>query len=196
MNIVIFHLFNDFSGSPKVLRGIVSGLAERGNKVTLVTSRGGILDSVTGSNVKHRRYSYTFSPNPVVTMLKYSAVQLLTFCMALRYMFSKDTVFYINTILPIGPAIAGRLMGKRVVYHYHENAFVKSGFYRALTAAMQRIANHVICVSEYQRGFLPRQHDVSVVPNGNSQEFLAKLNPNPSEAFKRRNVLMLGSLKE
>lgn len=196
MNIVIFHLFNDFSGSPKVLRGIAAGLAERGNKVTLVTSRGGTLDTVVGANVSNRRYSYTFSPNPAVTMVRYAAVQLLTFCMALRYAFSRDTVFYINTILPVGPALAGRLTGKKVVYHYHENAFVKSGFYRALTAAMQRLAHRIICVSDYQRGFLPRREGVTVVPNGNPQEFVAKLRPNPAEAFGRRNILMLGSLKE
>lgn len=57
-----------------------------------------------------------------MTMLRYCAVQLYTFLLAFRWLFQKDVVFYINTLLPVGPALAGRLMGKRVVYHYHENA--------------------------------------------------------------------------
>jgi len=41
---VCFHLYNDFSGSPKVLRQVVRGMLEEGHEVVLVTSRGGVLD--------------------------------------------------------------------------------------------------------------------------------------------------------
>ena len=43
--IVCFHLYNDFSGSPKVLRQVVRGFLEQGHEVDLVTSRGGVLDN-------------------------------------------------------------------------------------------------------------------------------------------------------
>jgi hypothetical protein len=43
---VCFHLYNDFSGSPKVLRQVVRGMLEEGHEVVLVTSRNGILDSL------------------------------------------------------------------------------------------------------------------------------------------------------
>ena len=42
---VCFHLYNDFSGSPKVLRQVVRGMLEEGHEVVLVTSRGGVLDN-------------------------------------------------------------------------------------------------------------------------------------------------------
>lgn len=58
-------------------------------------------------------------------MLRYYMIQLYTFILTFRWLFYKDVTFYINTLLPVGPALAGRIMGKRVVYHYHENAFVK-----------------------------------------------------------------------
>ena len=87
------------------------------------------------------------------------------------------------------------MMGKRVVYHYHENAFAKGAFYKVLAWAMQRLAHEIICVSAYQASFLKRKEGVSVVPNALSQEFVDKLHPNPEEAFKRKNVLMLSSLK-
>lgn len=195
--IVCFHLFNDYSGSPKVLSMVLEGLLKRGHQVELVSSNGGVLDELERyPNLKKHSYRYAFSSNPAVTMLRYAAIQIYTFFFALRYLFKKDCVFYINTLLPAGPALAGRLMGKRVVYHYHENAFVKGVFYKALAWAMQRLAHKIICVSKYQASFLKRQKGVVVVQNALLQEFVEKLNPNPRAAFERKNVLMLSSLKE
>lgn len=193
--IVGFHLFNDYSGSPKVLGGIVEGLLRKGHDVELVTSRGGVLDDISGPGLTRRSYSYRFSPWGWVTLMRYSRVQLLTFFMALKYAFRKNTTFYINTILPIGPAIAGRLTGKRVVYHYHENAMVKSRFYRMLARAMQGLAHEIICVSDYQASFLKRKKGVTVVPNSLDDSFVRKLRPDAEKAFERKNILMLSSLK-
>lgn len=195
MKIVCFHLFNDYSGSPRVLHNTIEGLLERGYDIDLITSRGGILDTIKHPRLSVRHYGYRFSSNPAVTMLRYAWAQLLTFGIALTYAFRKDTIFYINTILPVGPALAGRLTRKKVIYHYHENASVKSGFYRALCAAMQRMAHRIICVSNYQASLLTRRKDVHVIPNTLDEQFLAQLRPNPYEAFERKTVLMLSSLK-
>ena len=193
--IACFHLFNDFSGSPKVLHDILSGLLDKGYEIDLITTRGGVLDNLDSPRLHRRYYRYSFSPNPIVTMLRYSLAQLMTFLMALRYAFRKDTLFYINTILPLGPAIAGRITGKRVIYHYHENAFVKGAFYRTLAKAMQRIAHRIICVSSYQGSYLSRKNDVDVIPNALSHEFISRLCPDPTRSFDRHTVLMLSSLK-
>ncbi|WP_418305923.1 glycosyltransferase family 4 protein [Phocaeicola sp.] len=195
--IICFHLFNDYSGSPKVLNMVLKGLLCKGESIKLVTSRGGVLDELSAySNLKRYAYSYRFSTNPVVTMLRYGLVQLYTFFFAFRYIFRKNTVFYINTLLPIGPALAGRLMGKRVVYHYHENAFAKGAFYKALAWGMQKLAHEIICVSAYQASFLKRKKGVSVVPNALPTEFVSRLHPDAEAAFERKTVLMLSSLKE
>ena len=227
--IVCFHLYNDFSGSPKVLKVVLEGLLQRGCAVDLVTSRNGILDnsqtSLTddivshgtnglepwrkmhgthgtadaapagGSRVNFRYYNYKFSERGVVTALRYVWVQIYTFFVALGY-WRQDVVFYINTILPVGPAVAGWLMRKRVVYHYHENADVKGRLYRALAAVMQRIATEIVCVSEYQRSFLKRVEGVTVVPNALPKEFVERAVVDVERAFERGRVLMLGSLKE
>ena len=247
--IVCFHLFNDYSGSPKVLKVVLEGLLQRGCAVDLVTSRGGVLDnaqctmhnsqltpsatlvplrqgdniegqqttnnkqqiadnsqlsilspkaqrpSVLNSQLKYRYYDYRFSGSGVVTALRYVWVQMYTFFLALGY-WRKDVVFYINTILPVGPAVAGWLMRKRVVYHYHENAMVKSGLYRVLAWVMQRVATEIVCVSEYQRSFLKRQEGGRVVPNALPEEFVARAVVDVVGAFERKTVLMLGSLKE
>ena len=196
--LVCFHLFNDFSGSPKVLRMVLGGLAKQGLSIDVVTSKGeGALSDLAGQEgIRISRYAYRFSDNGAVTMLRYSWVQLYIFCLSFRYLMSRETMFYINTILPVWAALAGRLIGKRVVYHYHENASVKSAFYRVLAWCMQKLASEIICVSEYQRSFLKRQKGVWVVPNAVPESFVKQLNPNPEEAFERKRVLMLGSLKQ
>ena len=257
--IVCFHLYNDFSGSPKVLKVVLEGLLQRGCAVDLVTSRGGVLDnaqciihnfiakgsktfgsqltpsatlvplrqgdniegqqttnnrqqladnsqlsilspkaqrpSVLNSQLKYRYYDYRFSGSGVVTALRYVLVQMYTFFLALGYWRDRDVVFYVNTILPVGPAVAGWLMRKRVVYHYHENAMVKSGLYRVLAWVMQRVATEIVCVSEYQRSFLKREKGVVVVPNALPEEFVERAVVDSEGAFERKRVLMLGSLK-
>lgn len=195
--IICFHLFNDYSGSPKVLRMVLEGLLKKGHRVDLVSSNGGVLDELEKyPNLKKHFYRYTFSDNDLLTMLRYTAIQLYTFLLAFRYLFCRDCVFYINTLLPVGPALAGRIMGKRVVYHYHENAFAKGHFYKILAWMMQRIANQIICVSTYQSSFLKRKRGVIVVPNAVPRDFVAKLHPDAEAAFERKTVLMLSSLKE
>lgn len=86
-------------------------------------------------------------------------------------------------------------MGKRVVYHYHENAFAKGAFYGILAHLMQVLATKIVCVSEYQRSFLKRQNRVSVVPNAVPAAFVEQLTSDAVAAFERKRVLMLGSLK-
>lgn len=194
--IICSHLFNDYSGSPKVLKMVLEGLLKKEYQVDLISSEGGALDELLHCENLHKHsYPYHFSGNPAITMLRYCTIQLYTFILAFRWMFHKDVVFYINTLLPIGPALAGRMMGKRVVYHYHENAIAKGVFYKALATAMQKLAHEIICVSHYQASFLRRKNDVTVIPNALPKGFIERLAPASEAAFERKRVLMLGSLK-
>ena len=195
-HIICFHLFNDYSGSPQVLKIVLEGLLKKGHQIDLISSTGGALDELLHYNNLHKHfYHYHFSNNPIVTLFRYSTIQIYTFMLTFRWLFHKDVVFYINTLLPVGPALAGRIMRKRVVYHYHENAFVKGAFYRVLAAAMQKLAHEIICVSRYQASFLKRKEGVTVIPNALPQEFIERLIPAPKAAFEQKRVLMLGSLK-
>lgn len=195
-HIICFHLFNDYSGSPKVLKMVLEGMLRKGYQIDLVSSKGGVLDELLHyPNLRKHSYPYRFSSNGAVTMLRYCLVQFYTFFLSSRWLFRKDTVFYINTLLPAGPALAGRLMGKRVVYHYHENAFVKGGFYKLLAGVMQKLAHEIICVSAYQASFLHRKVGVTMIPNALPLEFTGRLIPNKETAFERKRILMLGSLK-
>ena len=195
-HIICFHLFNDYSGSPKVLKIVLEGLLKKGYQIDLITSTGGALDELLYyKNLSKYSYPYRFSNNPIVTMLRYCMVQLYTFILTFRWLFYKDVAFYINTLLPVGPALAGRIMGKRVVHHYHENAFVKGTFYKVLATIMQKLAHEIICVSEYQASFLQQKKCVITIPNALPQNFVNRLTPNFKTAFERKTILMLGSLK-
>ena len=195
MQLVCFHLFNDYSGSPIVLKGLLQELLNRGIKVTLVTSKGGVLDSLDSQNLTRISYNYKFSKNPLITLIKYLGVQVYTFGVALKYLSKKDTLFYINTILPIAPALGAKIIRKPIVYHYHENAFIKSKFYKLLAHGMEKLADEIICVSNYQASFLKNKNK-HVVHNSLEPNFISKLNYDPEAAFARKTVLMVGSLKK
>lgn len=195
--IVCFHLFNDYSGSPKVLHQILENLLQKGYCIDLITSRGGILDTLKNNDrLRIHYYNYHYSENAIITMISYFRVQLHTFFFAFKYLFKKDVRFYINTLLPIGPAISGKLMGKQVVYHYHENASTKGFFYKSLSWGMQHIASKIICVSTYQRNFLKRQKKVAIIPNTLPQNFSETFNNIEVRKLpENKIVLMLSSLK-
>lgn len=196
-NIVCFHLFNDYSGSPKVLRQVIDDLLQHGCRVDLITSRGGVLDTLSKNdrlNIRH--YDYCFSGRNIVTALRYCRIQIYTFFLAFKYLFKQDAVFYINTLLPAGPALAGKLMGKKVVCHYHENASVKGRSYKMLSWIMQRTASEIICVSDWQRNSLKRKKNVFVIPNVLPQEFRDAFEGiDPRTLNGTNTVLMLSSLK-
>lgn len=199
-HIICFHLLNDFSGSPKALATVLKALSENGVKIDLITSYGpGVLNSLaTGENVKFHFFSNSApNKNKILAFAKFCFKQIRLFFTALNIgRKEKDSnVFYINTIMPVSAAIAGKFLGKKVVYHYHENAFAKSSFYRVLATIMQHIADEIICVSAYQKHYLKRQEHVFTVPNALDPVFLTKLHPNPVLSFQNKRILMLASLR-
>ena len=197
IRLVCFHLFNDYSGSPKMLKMVLEHFLNKGLIIDLITSQGGVLDDLRHyENLHFHICPYSFSSNRFITFLRYSFVQIFTFLYSFRWITCKKCTFLINTILPIGPAIAGKIMGKRIIYYYHENAYAKGSFYKILAWGMQKIANNIICVSKYQASFLKEQEKIKVIPNALPETFINHLHPDPQKAFIRQTVLMLSSLKE
>jgi len=194
--IACFHLLNDFSGSPVVLRTVLEGFIRRGMTVELFTSQRGVLDSIKPSN----KYSfhtcrYRFSKYKVLTVLNYLCVQILTFFWAFKFFFRKNVVFYINTLLPVGPAIAGFIMRKKVICHCHENPKMKGFPYPLFAKIMYVVADRIICVSKYQKDNMGSKSKMIVIPNSVPESFIANLHPDPNKAYHRRNILMVSSAK-
>lgn len=197
MEIIAFHVYNDYSGSPKVLSMVLRGLLSRGYNIDLLTSvKGGALDELEDNkNIHIYRHYYKFGRNKIIQFFRYLYTQIYAFIFVFRYFSKKDIVLYLNTIMPIGAAIAGKLTKKRVIYHYHENAHVKGLFYKLLTFLMQKLADDIICVSEYQRSFLKRKKNIYVIPNALPIDFENKCKFIAKQSRDRKTVLMLSSLK-
>lgn len=194
-HIVFYHLLNDYSGSPKALAGVIERALAAGYRVDLYTSEGGPLDSLTHPALRRHVISYQFSGRTFATALHYIKAQAVSFFSALRYSLSKETAIYVNTILPFGAMLGARLARRPLTIHYHENPETKNRVYRMLTRLALPLAHRVVCVSKYQADLLPRSLPVEIIHNTLSGDFVASLRPDPEEAFGRKNILMLTSLK-
>ncbi len=193
--IVAAHLLNNFTGSPQVLAHALKALEEAGREVHLYTSDGpGFLDEL---KVKERfRHPYRWSANKYIRLVRFFTAQILLFFRLLKY-WRKPVTIYANTILPFGAAAAGKLMGKRVVYHVHETAFQPAIFTRFLVGVMKATADKIIFVSQFLKNFHQiEDRDEQVIYNALSQEFVAQANAQSSrQKQKEFEVMMACSLK-
>jgi len=197
--IICAHLYNDYSGSPLVLSTVVKNLVKEGRSVDLITS-GNTKGFLTGlDGVTYHPFTYTFQSNKFLRLLQLLRSQVIMFLRVLTY-FRTDAVVYVNTLLPFGAALAGRLTGKKVVYHMHEttvNPPILKGFLKAMAS---------ICASEavYVSHFLEEKEPLWGVPsrvvyNCLSKDFVEKAEAHLSGHAQDKpspfTILMLCSLK-
>jgi glycosyltransferase involved in cell wall biosynthesis len=194
--IVFIHLLNDFSGSPKVLSQVIQAHQANGGDLILYTgkSKSGFLSHLIED---HRFFFYKRFENRYLTLVSYLLSQLILFFKLLSFA-RQDVLIYVNTMLPFGAALAGKLMGKPVYYHVHEISLRPAGLKRFLRFIVQKTASKVIFVSkavQKEESFVPMQQ--KVVYNCLSDSFVqvaeqADSQPNIESRF---TVLMICSLK-
>lgn len=194
--IVAIHLLNDFSGSPLVLSQILQAQVEKGVAVDIFTAGNeGFLSNMSGAKKLTMRYSR--SRNRYLTLISYFFSQLVLFFQLLKYRKS-DAVFYINTLLPFGGAMAAWLMGKKLIYHVHETSIRPRLLKQFLKMIVSFTAHDVIYVSRYlqlqERIKGPVNH---LIYNALSPRFISQVNnseisPRATENF---TAVMLCSLK-
>jgi glycosyltransferase involved in cell wall biosynthesis len=193
--IVCFHLYNDYSGAPLVLSEIIEGLDERGYEVELFTS--GKYSKGFLSKLNHVEYHYShykWTATRYINYLRYFINQTILFFRLFAYL-RKDVVFYVNTLWPFAAGLAGKLMGKRVIYHLHETSIKPRWLKRFLFRILDRSASDIIYVSNYLKQKDPvKQTKQHVVYNALSPDFLENVKPHKSSGSF--TVLMLCSLKK
>lgn len=196
--IICVHLYNDFSGSPLVLSTAIKGLVKNGYEVTLLTSESeGFLSDLHVDNVN---IPYRFHKNKLVRLFRLLLNQWMVFCQILKYRKEENVLIYINTLLPFGAALAGKIIGKKVLYHVHEtsiNPFILKSFLKWVVSVT---ANQIIYVSKYLMEKEPIEGPQSiVVHNALSTSFVEKANSNKGQTTAKETpftVLMLCSLKK
>ena len=151
--IVFAHLYNDRSGSPRVLKTVIESLAPSERCMLFLGSDGdGILSSV---KVETKKYWYWRTGNRVATLLTYLFSQVLLFVALLRARLPKDAVIYVNTLLPFGAALYGKLTRRCVVFHVHEISISPTPLRAFLGAVARHTAFRLIYVSNKHRALLP-----------------------------------------
>lgn len=145
--IVCVHLLNDYSGSPLILSMVIKGLVKSGHTVELITSKGteGFL---SGLNIKYRFLEYKFHRNKWIRLLRFFKSQSSLFFIILSYR-KQNVHIYINTLLPFGAALAGKLAGKKITYHLHESYIKPKMLKNFLKNIASTCATSAIYVSNY-----------------------------------------------
>lgn len=195
MKIVAVHLLNDYSGSPKVLMQLTKGWVQRGFEVVLATcsNREGFLSDLKG--VQYLNYWYKWKANPLLRLLNFMASQSILFFKLLRIIERKDTI-YVNTVLPFGAALAGKIRGCRVIYHIHETSMKPRILKAFLFGLMRWTASDVVYVSHYLQKQEPTKgKPTHVLYNALESNFLSIARKIKRTPRTPRNILMVCSLK-
>ncbi|WKL47798.1 glycosyltransferase family 4 protein [Flavobacterium pectinovorum] len=194
MRIFAIHLLNDYSGSPKVLKQLLTGWAKRDIELHLYTCNGreGFLSGL--SNVNYHFYWYRFMKNPVLRLFFLTLSQFLLAC-KLLFSLKRNDVVYINTVLPFGAAIAGKLRGNKVIYHVHETSMKPLLFKKFLFGVLNLFADKVVYVSNFLANREPVNIQKTVIYNVLEEDFVKLAFANKSADKQEKIILMLCSLK-
>ena len=194
---IFVHLLNDRSGSAKVLASIIEGIGDVERDLLVVADGDGVLSSVSTPKC---HYPYTRYSNRWLTLFSYvaSQVRLVLMLWPMTRSRPKHEPIYINTALPFGGAIFGRLTGRRVIYHLHEISVSPRLLQKFLWYVVRITAEEVRFVSEHQKRATGLLHpNMRVVYNTTSPELvLAAAKPFPVGAGDEFNVLMLATARD
>jgi len=197
--VVFVHLLNDYSGSPKVLSQSINVISQLGYDVELWTanSDGGFLSGIVN---KHHHFFYRRFQNRWLTLFSYLISQICLFFKILGYR-NEDVIIYVNTLLPFGAALAGKLIKKKVIYHIHESYITP----RLLNFFLRFIAEKSACKIIYVSKYLSKKYSkdnldkTEVLYNAVSDDFLLKAKEShysPIDSSGKFVVLMVCSLKK
>ncbi|GAA0891214.1 hypothetical protein GCM10009122_08930 [Fulvivirga kasyanovii] len=195
MRIFAFHLFNDYSGSPKVLMQLAKGWQIEGHEVHLITGTGGkgFLTNLQG--IHYHFFWYRFAPNPLVRLFNLMLSQLLLILL-LFFRVKKTDIIYVNTVLPFGAALLGKFKGCKVIYHIHETTVRPEIFKKFLFGVVRLTAKEVVYVSRYLAEIEGMSGvSANVLYNAIEESFLLEASKKRNHKNNRCNVLMACSLK-
>jgi L-malate glycosyltransferase len=194
MRIIAVHLLNDFSGSPKVLMQLTKAWSKNNHEVHLYccSGREGFLSDIP--EVKQKFYWYHFAQNKLLRLLFLTISQLII-GFRLFIVLKKTDVLYINTVLPFGAALAGKLAGCTIIYHIHETSINPKVLKQFLFGIVKWTASEVVYVSEFLANKEAMQKKKTILYNVLENNFVSTAQNNYNNHKVRPVVLMICSLK-
>lgn len=192
--IVFFHLLNNFTGSPQVLRNVIEVAKKNGYEIELYTSSGtGFLSDISG--ITYRPNYYIRSRFRFITLFTFFLSQLILVTRLWRYR-SGDCVFYVNTLLPFSAIWMGNFLRKKVIVHVHEFEVSPRLLNNFLFWVVRSYSDEIVVVSN----FLAKNTSLG---GRNTKVIYNCVSPEIETASKKAmagksgfNVVMLASLRE
>lgn len=194
MRIVAVHLLNDYSGSPKVLMQLLKCWTKNEIPTLLYTCGGrkGFLSDIP--KIKSHNYWYRFAENKLIRLLFLISSQMHLLG-KLLFQLKKTDVLYINTVLPFGAGIAGKIIGCKVIYHIHETSIKPKILKKILFFIVTISASEVVYVSH----FLASQESLNlkkrVLYNVLEKDFVEQASSRLVNPVNEKIILMICSLK-
>jgi glycosyltransferase involved in cell wall biosynthesis len=199
VTIVFVHLLNDFSGSPMVLKETIASAQnnEIDSQLYIGSGSTGILSDC---NIKKNYYWYRRTPYKLLTLITYTLSQFsLFFSLFTNKKIPGNAIIFVNTLLPFGAALYGKITKRKVIYHIHEISITPKPLKWFLTYVCKHTSKLNLYVSDAHRTALP----IIGIPskqiyNALTEEFsrsAANFNyqQKPNNQF---NVLMIASLRD
>ncbi|WP_158088303.1 glycosyltransferase family 4 protein [Colwellia chukchiensis] len=193
------HLYNDFSGSPRVLRDAIDSEVHQSQQTYVFTSKHkGFLDGAAAQRVN---CFYARSNNKYLQLFYFLIAQFFIFVKLFSYLVSgaiqgRKAIVIINTMLPFGAAIAAKLLARQVIYYVHETYITPESLKLFLRFFIEHCASHVIFVSKYlalqERFIKPHQE---VIYNGLRSDFPVIQDVDYRFKFSNKQLFFAGSLK-
>lgn len=145
--IIFFHLLNNYTGSPLVLRNTILVARDMGKEVHLFTSSGeGFLSGIP--DITYHPNYYIRSRYRILTLFTFFLSQLFLAVNLLKFR-GVSCIFYINTILPFSAILMGRLLNKKVLVHIHEYEISPRLLNNFLFWNVRTFADELIVVSNF-----------------------------------------------
>ncbi|HGO5294081.1 TPA: glycosyltransferase family 4 protein [Photobacterium damselae subsp. damselae] len=200
IDLYYIHLFNDYSGSPRVLKDAIDCNVNDPNHTYIFTSNHpGFLD-----DDNHRRVNifYARSNNRFIQLIYFFFAQFHLFFKLLGFfcisrLKNREIILIVNTMLPFSALVAGWIMKGRVVCYIHETFIKPDVFKRFLRFFIEFFSTNVVYVSNYLRDNEPfSRPEKLVIYNGLRTDFPTVPTFNKQKKFNEKKVLFAGSLKE
>lgn len=198
----LVHLFDDFSGSPRVMSELSKALSNLGysHEAIIGSSSKGFISEL---GLICHKFLYSRSDNKIFTLLFYLLSQVCLFFLTLALVYrnrGKDVVFVINTLLPFGAALGAKMCGAKVVYYCHEVSLRPQIMFAFLKFVLNLTASKVVFVSNYVGTAISLKEGIMsrVIYNPLPDSFVAPtvIDGTLYSRWKRKNILMLCSLKD
>lgn len=186
---IFVHLFNDRSGSPRVLASVIEVLADAERDLLCVAHGDGILES---SRIPRRHYRYRRRSNRSLTFVEYLISQLALFILLIKVTRNRpnNEPIYVNTAYPFAAALFGKWFGREVIYHLHEISITPTLLRRFLWSVVKSTASEVRLVSDHQRKCTDIDHEnIKVIHNAIARE----LSDKASETIQRKRARVMSA---